>query len=694
LDLPIFFKKEERKSPPMGSRKQQRKPKVAGRGIADLSALRANMQEQLRQSTTAPPTIPSCLSKLDSSNPAEREEGCLDMQHIALVPAHHTALAHHKAHRKLAQLLLDPNVHLKAASAAALRNFLTSGADELLDEVVAQDALAMSIGMNLQQLVSEYPTVTAALAECEAAESTAEPKVLAEDEEEPETSRHEQLTTMMQGIELALEETLHLAGVAAEGNEAASQVLSSSEFLQLLVTVVCNLSHSQREGSVSAAVAAGECLSLLSTDSDQVARFIAQELSAEQFEALNGWIRGGPGAVEGTPLVISPRLLRLSLSLASTLMHCAPSAENVARVLPVLCHAFTTLPLKEWTRTLPLLSEDCNVAEDVRTLAISQSADRFRAVQAAVDLLSSILDFACEQHEDEQDDEAAFSQNPYAHTLASCGAFARLGEVIQDLLQPFPDAIAVRALREATPNGEASTLQHLFLSVEVGIFGVASSLLMMLPVTSLAPFPSVWRATVIALEQRYQLMTADAESLSIATESPSARSMLLLQMESLSEMAWTIQRKDHHHESQPQPADLDVFTRLAWCAGASNESKIFSIGAVGSIGMRYRHESAEAMTACARFCNAMFCETKNDVDVRAEAANSLMDLFNEESFDATLYVPLQLQHTLHQFLVNDLTPLFQASRRSGNKAQYHAMSEIAENLKQFLQYKKVHCSGL
>lgn len=680
----------------MGSRKQQKKPKGATRGIADLNALRANMQEQLRQSTSAPPTIPSCLSKLDSSNPAEREEGCLDMQHIALVPAHHTALAHHKAHRKLAQLLLDPNVHLKAASAAALRNFLTSGADELLDEVVAQDALAMSIGMNLQQLVSEYPTVIAALVECEAAESSVEPKkVLAEEEEpEEETSRHEQLSTMLQGIELAMEETLHLAGVAAEGNEAASQVLSSSEFLQLLVTVVCNLSHSQREGSVNAALAAGECLSLLSTDSDQVARFIGQELSAEQFEALNGWIRGGPGAVvEGAPLVISPRLLRLSLSLASTLMHCAPSSDNVARVLPVLCYAFTTLPLKEWTRTLPLLSEDCNVAEDVRTLAISQSADRFRSVQAAVDLLSSILDFACEQHEDEQDDEAAFSQNPLAHTLASCGAFARLGEVIQDLLQPLPDAIAVRALREATPNGEASTLQHLFLSVEVGIFGVASSLLMMLPVTSLAPFPAVWRATVVALEQRYQLMTADAESLSIATESPSARNMLLLQMESLSEMAWTIQRKDHNHESQPQPADLDVFTRLAWCSGASNESKIFSIGAVGSIGMRYRHQSAEAMTACARFCNAMFSETKNDVEVRAEAANSLMDLFDEESFDATLYVPLQLQHTLQQFLVNDLTPLFQASRRSGNKAQYHAMSEIAENLKRFLQYKQANCSG-
>lgn len=676
----------------MGSRKHQKKPRSATRGTADLAALRAHMQEQLRSSSTAPPTIPSCLSKLSSTNPAEREEGCLDMQHISLVPAHHEALAHHKAHRKLAQLLLDPNVHLKAASAAALRNFLTSGADALVDEVVAQDALPMSIGKNLQQLVAEYPTVTMALAECDANDAT--PAAAAEDGAQEELSRHDQLATMLHGIELAMEETLHLAAVVAEGNEAASQVFSSPEFLGLLVTIVCNLSHSQREGSVTAAVAAAECLNLLSSENDQVTQFIGQELSAEQLENLNGWIRGGPGANEQEPLVISPRLLRLSLSLASTLLHCAPSTENATRVLPVLCHAFGTLPLKEWSRALPLLSEDSKVSEEVRALAISQSADRFRALQAAVDLLSSLLDFACGQHEDELDDEAAFAQNPNAHLLATSGAFARLGEIIQDLLQPFPDAIAVRALREATPNGEASTLQHLFLSVEVGIFGVASSLLMMLPVTSLAPFPSVWRATVSALEQRYQLTTADAASLSIATESPSARNMLLLQMESLAEMCWTIQRKDLQQESQPLPQDLDVFTRLAWCSGASNESKTFCIGVVGCIGMRYRHASAEAMTACARFCNAMLCEARNDIDVRAEAANSIMDLFDDETFDATLYVPLQLQGHLHTFLTNNLTPFLQSSRRSGNKAQYLSMSEIADNLKRFLQYKMSHCTGL
>eukprot|EP00331_Platyophrya_macrostoma_P015398 CAMPEP_0176473196 /NCGR_PEP_ID=MMETSP0127-20121128/42165_1 /TAXON_ID=938130 /ORGANISM="Platyophrya macrostoma, Strain WH" /LENGTH=666 /DNA_ID=CAMNT_0017868151 /DNA_START=17 /DNA_END=2014 /DNA_ORIENTATION=+ len=663
----------------MGSGKRHQKPNRA-KGVIDPEALRAHMQQQaVEAGVAAPPVVPVCLTKLVSTSASDREEGCVDITQFALQPSHHTALKYHKAHRKVAQLLRDENVHVRGAAAAALRNLLTndtSDDDALLEEVVTQDLVAQTIVTSVTELMSQYPRVSEALGQAKLAAANAAHDISTADEEHDVVTQEEQLTTLLTGIEQALEENdvvtqeeqlttlltgieqaleenFELASVVGEGSPESADILSDAAFLSQVATVVCELSVSTREHSVNAAVAAAELLSLLSADNDAVASFIGSGLSSEQLHALNSWIQGVPPtstAENKSPSAISPRLLRLCVALAGTLVNCAPNEQNATRVLPIINYALTALPFKEWCRVLPLLSEDCNLADEVRTLAVSQSTDRLRSLQAAVDLLGTIVSFVCEAHHDEEDDEVAFMQNPHAALLSNSGVFSNVGEVIKDLLQPFPDATCMRALREATPKGDASTLQHLFLSVEVGVFGLASTLLMMLPVASLGPFNVVWRAIVSALQRRYELATADAESLTIATESPAALNLLFLQLESLAEMSWTVQRKDTSGASEVQPQDLDVFTRLAWSPKASAETKIFSVGTVSCVGMRYRSTSIEAMTACSRFCNGMLVDEATTVDVRAEAANSLMDLFDNEAYDETLYVPLGLHASLTDVL--------------------------------------------
>lgn len=680
----------------MGARKKDRKNHKRT-GSVDVDAIRSQMQRQVNEMHSTP-DVPPCLGKLVSANPSDREEGCIDIMRFALVPAHHTSLTAHKAHRKVAQLLLDNNVLVRAAAASALRNLLTSeSGDQLLDEVVAQDNVAGALAQGVTELVSQHPTLLEAVSQAAstaAAESrSAAAAAKAEDEEEG-MSQVEQLGSLLSGVESALDEFLQLSAVVAEGSEAATTFFSQPQFLSALIVAVCSMSTSTREGCVNAAVAAAECLHLLSRENDDVARFIASELTAEQFEALNVWISGGPGGQSGSTLVVSPRLLRLSLALAGTLVSCSPNEQNIVRVLPVLCHALQTQPLKEWSRVLPLLSEDCNLAEEVRTLATAQSADRFRSLQCAIDLLSIIVSHACDSHDDEMDDEVAFAQNPQASLLVNSGVFQLVVDILKDILQPYPDAVSTKALREATPNGEAATIQHLFLSVEVGIFGLASTLLLMLPIEALGSSSTVWRAVVIALQQRFELCTAEHDTLTIANESSSARHLLQLQIESLTELSWTVQRKDVCGQSGVEPHDLDIFTRLAWSALSSTETKIFTVGVVSCIGMRYRSVSADAMNACSRFCTGMLVEESLSIDVRAEAANSLMDLFNDEAYDGSLYVPLQLQSSLNALLTQSLLPALKESKRSGNRAQWEKLDEIAVNLKAFLQYKSKHCAGL
>ncbi|CCW61316.1 unnamed protein product [Phytomonas sp. EM1] len=151
---------------------------------------------------------------------------------------------------------------------------------------------------------------------------------------------------------------------------------------------------------------------------------------------------------------------------------------------------------------------------------------------------------------------------------------------------PDPDVMQRREqhlLREvAKENAEVTTMQFLILSMEVTVWNVASLLLLMVPVESLGDPSQVWSAILRAVEQRYVLLSAATASddetalppSSIAAESASARQLLWLQLESLVQMLWTLQRKQAKarggvlHGSNQQlhagKSDVDLLIRLAW----------------------------------------------------------------------------------------------------------------------------------
>jgi hypothetical protein len=300
----------------MVSRKRSSKP-ARTHGI-DVGAIRADMQDEIRTSNSAP-AMPTCLAKLISQEPAEREEGCQDVMHFALSPVHIVALKYHNAHRKVARLIIDSNVHVRAAAAAALRNLLVASDDSMLDDTVKEENVAVLVARSIQELLTQHPSLLQSFLAHPEIQLGAEV-----DESNEQVQKQDMLATLLGGVESALDESFQLAAVIAEGSETSTETLfSSTEFLQLTIAAICSMSRSPRESCAAIAVSAAETLHLISSENDAVAAFLGSGLSPEQQQEMDVWIQGGPQQ-PGSPLVISPRLLRLCLGLGGTLVNVAP----------------------------------------------------------------------------------------------------------------------------------------------------------------------------------------------------------------------------------------------------------------------------------------------------------------------------------------------------------------------------------
>jgi hypothetical protein len=478
-------------------------------------------------------------------------------------------------------------------------------------------------------------------------------------------------------------------------------------------------------------------------------------------------------------------LLRATLSIQGILLHIAPEAANVQRVLPLLCDALqkVSLPMHVWCSLLPILMDTCECGdEEVKSAVTTLATHRLRATQSTVRLLHVVVNVVGEKNDErlsaEQDDEAAFAANPLAPLLQSGNLFYSFGILLKDVLwvsqstgnNAAADVVTrqaqQRALRaEATSNAAVTSIQMLLLSIEVNVWEVASTLLLMLPVASLGDPSLTWRALMLAVQHRYALhldaaAAASAEEqqnsqsqlpdraaqVNIIQHSASAHQLVWMQLESLVQMLWTVQRKQSKvhggvlaalNDVQATSTDVDVLVRVSWESTASAALKQACVGTVGLLCASMQHP--EAVATATRFALAVvanggpaltFNKTLLDsfgelagasvptgpaerhawmhqlsiVDaaatVRSEAANTLVDLFLDERYDAAVYWPLGVQEGLKTL---KLQLAAYAKRRAQldkeTKRKYHLSTEtpdaeqwaeILENLDGFLPYKLSH----
>lgn len=464
-------------------------------------------------------------------------------------------------------------------------------------------------------------------------------------------------------------------------------------------------------------------------------------------------------------------LLQATLAIQGTLINLFPSEENVKRVLPLSVQVLSVyMPIQQWRCALPLLKETCELPEDLRSSGIRLITSRLRVSKVAVDVLSSCVSFVCEQNSDEDDDEVAFRKNPLSALLFQTNALHVFGSVLKDALWMQEtagsnewsfDALRQseqRALRlAAQSNSEVTTMQFVILSAEVGVWNLASSLLLMVSADTLGEVSLIWKAMISAVQNRGELIrlaylkeTSDAygkvlepgaELYSVATESPAARHLLWLQLKSLLQILWTLQRKqstvqgsylDCPNTLGASPTDVDLLTRLAWERESPPALCQASVATVGYLCSTF--QSPDAISVGARFAIGMLLnaggqqkslsELENHViqtgaptplrerhawlsrlqradefvSARCEAANTLIDMFSDERYDAAVYVPLGIQSSLNIFFQQLKTHLGARQRVSKElwknyrvqapPAGLPAWMEVAENLEGFLPYKK------
>ncbi|KAG5511447.1 hypothetical protein JKF63_07410 [Porcisia hertigi] len=482
-------------------------------------------------------------------------------------------------------------------------------------------------------------------------------------------------------------------------------------------------------------------------------------------------------------------LLRATLAIQGMLLHVAPMAANLQRVLPLLNDTLqkASLPMRVWCGALPLLMGTCECAtEEVREAATTLATHRLRCTQSAVRLLHVMINAVGEKNDTDryEDDEAAFAANPLAALLQSGNLFYAFGLMLKDVLWVSPisdttsgnaaaitdpasttttrDVMALqvqqRALRAgASMNASVTEVQIVLLSTEVNVWEVASTLLLMLPVASLGDPAPTWRALLQALSSRYELhrdaAAAEASEIegsrartNIAQHSASTHQLLWMQLESLGQMLWTMQRKQSKanggsvsmtacNHVQATSADVDLLIRVSWEASASTLLKQACVGTVGL--MCASMQSAEAVATATRFALAVVANGgpaatsygKKLLDVytqlvpanmptdpvqrrawmqqlaladatatvRCEAANTLMDFFLDERHDAAVYWPLGVQDRLCAFKVQltgyvkrrrqldkDSKRLYRVSTETPEAEQW---SEVLENLCGFIDYK-------
>ncbi|EKF39020.1 hypothetical protein MOQ_000758, partial [Trypanosoma cruzi marinkellei] len=491
------------------------------------------------------------------------------------------------------------------------------------------------------------------------------------------------------------------------------------------------------------------------------------------------------------------QLCEVSLHVQGTLMNSAPNTTNAARVLPLVVAVLDAhLPHDEWRRTVPLLLQECALREEHRAVLIHRALWRLRCDQAAVNVLHAVVDAVCSLNEADADDETAFQRNPHSNLLFGSNAMYVVGKLMKDALRLPTDAngnknnnniitkednihvssfdpvnggddvVVERALRAAAgtsgTGGLITKLQLLVLSNEVGVWSLANTLLMMVTWSGLGEEPAhIWRAIIHALKVRSQLLTeattmaAEAqerrgefhecarEITTVVASTPAATNLVQLQLESLVQMLWTLQRKQAAHAGgslqvtnhlAAMGTDVDILTRIAWDAHATPLQKQACVGAVCAMCASFK--SSEATNVAARFALGMLqvdgalqtataaalssppppqaarggtadarrrwmaniTATDAQWRVRCEASNHIMDLFLDETHDDAVYIPLHVHAALKSFLGPFQSYLKRRQQLAREAQRNYRITlpevndaahwrEVAENLSAFLEYK-------
>lgn len=647
--------------------------KAAKKTRKPLDAVIAANRAAARARTDADATVleedtgvaPQCVARLASTDPVEREGALNDVTRFVLDVAQSQVLFRHGVVEAAAKLLADDLPAIQLAAAAAMRNMLLVGRDAVADSVYPNPKFD-TVGTLVNAALARVQAI-------EAAEQSQSPADDAGDEDAADTPAE----TAALGY-ATLDELLQLATVLAEGNEAAADALSAShDFLALLVRALSCASEPIVQQS------AAECLRVLSEDSAAVAGFF-RTLPAHQIEVLNS-------AVSSVP--VSPALLRVSVNLAGVLLNTAPSPESGMRAMAVLVAALDTSPLKSAQALTKLLSADCALDGAVRQHGVAQTFDRLRAMQAALAVLGDVMDIVCAEQSDDVDDEAAFGVNPARGVLTDTGLLPLLVQRAAEAMAPLTDPVLVAALRTPNDNGDITTLQALVASIDVGVLGIASGVMMLLPLQAFGNLGNMWRLAFAALQSTYDMLDQGHGC-------PVPSSCLALQLESLSTILFTIQRKDKANECGAAAQHTDLFSRIVWMTDATTATKTSVLSTLGLIGMKLR--DAGAAYAVSNVCLRLIAradENENaSMEVAAEAANALMDVLAEDDFDDNVYVPLNVDEQLRAFVprLKAFMHGMKGANRAGSPAwvKRRHLDDIATNAHRFVQYKRERCKNV
>jgi hypothetical protein len=653
---------------------------------------------------------PDCVKKMASEDPIEREGALQDLTHLFLVPRHRVVLANFGAVAQAAALLCnDELAPVRAAAACALRNVVLCGDDGDCDTLYpnAQYDLVGGITRCLAAAIH-------AIAELErngpqASASAAPTAGNGEDGEQDEEAEapnavHE---ANVEALYKDVEEFLQLATVLAEANDAAAEALASAQtnFLPTLMDcLACN-------GRVVVQQTAAECLKVLSEESEAVAAFMASGLSPDAKAFLDDIVRSVPS---------SPSLLRVSVNVCGALLNVGPTVANAATVLPTLLAAIAASPAQTVQRLVPLLSAECSLEPTVRLMGVAQNLDRLRAVQAALQALTDVLSIVCEGQDDDLDDEQAFATNPAANLITSSSLLPTLVLRTAEVMMPPTDPVLRAVLFQPADSGDVATLQRILASIEVGVLSLTSSFMLLLPLQAFGSLQTMWQLIVNAIAQRQErlndasrvqrgLSEDEVDTDAAAVASSTALLCLPLQLESLAEMAATVQRKDDGRQCGAAAGQLDVFTRLAWNPNSSMATRSHVITVVGHIGRNLREP--RSTYSCAKFCNQLLTKaieeatqsgdgllTTEVADIAAEALDALMDLFSSEDFDDNCYVPLGVDASIRQLLplLKRHVQAGKAPLKRGTPAwlRKRHLDEVASNTSRFLQYKRENCPAI
>lgn len=312
----------------------------------------------------------------------------------------------------------------------------------------------------------------------------------------------------------------------------------------------------------------------------------------------------------------------------------------------------------------------------------------------------------------------------------------RCGEIVS-----LPSDVVLRsALFDPSTNGHVMNLQCNFHSTVTSILRFNAMLLILLPFDEemvnnnnnnieklrsfLSRVPIMWSSAFEGVKDRINALNYTKTQVENNNNSEDCASNLwtgisdnlYLQIENLIRMLFFIQKKTNNGNVNvtvtPEPLQVDLLRTLFFdqrYSAITSETRVDITGLMGQIALSAaKHNQPEALESCTKFlvetlntavsrCNDNNNNGSNNnsnnndqqdeaIDVAAEAADLLMDVFNDERFDANVYRPQRVQSALQQF--HPLLRPFASTKGLRRKSpRFQELNGVFRNLSGFLEYK-------